>query len=181
VSSADPGAASLATYLATIGLNVPAGKLADWMVLVPVLALELGGALSAVLVQAVPSGPAAPRIAPSAALNVDNRTLARSEQPESASVDSKSPATKPRAASKPARAKRDARRQLGQPTAVSKADAENKVVSLLKDRGGRLDDASVRGVAKLIGARKSTVHNALAALVAGGVVAKVGGALVLAA
>jgi DNA-binding IclR family transcriptional regulator len=51
---------------------------------------------------------------------------------------------------------------------------------MLKAKGA-LDDASVRGVAKLIGARKSTAHNAIAALIAAGVVARVGGELVLAA
>lgn len=51
----------------------------------------------------------------------------------------------------------------------------------IKAKGGRLEDASVRGVARLIGGRKSTVHNALAGLLAAGVVAKVGTGLVLAA
>jgi hypothetical protein len=64
---------------------------------------------------------------------------------------------------------------------VSKAEAESKVVSLIKDRGGKLERGSARGVAKLIGGKKSTVHSALAGLIAAGVVAKVGGALVLAA
>ena len=70
--------------------------------------------------------------------------------------------------------KRDARRRrLGQQTVVSKAEAESKVVDILKAKGA-LDGASVRGVARLIGARKSTAHNAIVALVSAGVVAKVG-------
>jgi DNA-binding IclR family transcriptional regulator len=52
-------------------------------------------------------------------------------------------------------------------------------VDTLKRKGGKLEDASVRGIARLIGARKSTVHNAIAALISAGVVAKLGGQLVL--
>jgi len=54
-------------------------------------------------------------------------------------------------------------------------------VDVLKAKGGKLDRASVRGVARLIGAKKSTLHGAVAALIAGGVVTKIGGALVLVA
>jgi hypothetical protein len=63
---------------------------------------------------------------------------------------------------------------------VSKVDAEQKVVRLIQDSGGKLDNASARGVARLIGGKKSTVHTAVAGLIAAGV-AKAGGALVLAA
>ena len=91
------------------------------------------------------------------------------------------PATKPRAVSKSKGRKRSSKRRLGQPSTLSKADAKGKVVDIIKAKGGRLDDASVRGVARLIGGRKSTVHNALAGLLAAGVVAKIGGGLVLAA
>jgi hypothetical protein len=48
---ADPGAAALATYLRVLGLNVQAGTLTEWMVLVPVIALEIGSALVMVLVR----------------------------------------------------------------------------------------------------------------------------------
>ena len=54
-------------------------------------------------------------------------------------------------------------------------------MDIVKAKGGKLDDASVRGVARLIGGRKSTVHAALTGLLAAGVVAKIGGGLVLAA
>jgi len=70
-------------------------------------------------------------------------------------------------------------KRLGQGSAVSKAAAESRIVDTLKSRGGKLDDASVRGVARLIGGRKSTVHSALAALVSAGVVARFGSELVL--
>jgi hypothetical protein len=53
VKVADPGATSLATYLAALGITVPVDVIATWLNLVPVLALELGSALAMVLVTAV--------------------------------------------------------------------------------------------------------------------------------
>jgi len=43
----------------------------------------------------------------------------------------------------------------------------------LQAQGGRIEGGSVRGIAALIGGRKSTVHAALAGLLASGIVAKV--------
>jgi DNA-binding IclR family transcriptional regulator len=45
--------------------------------------------------------------------------------------------------------------------------------------GGRLEAGSVRKIAKLIGARKSTVHSTLGALLAAGAVGRTGRAIVL--
>jgi hypothetical protein len=53
-------------------------------------------------------------------------------------------------------------------------------VRLIQDNGDKLAEASARGVARLIGGKKSTVHNAMAALIATGVVG-VGSELILAA
>lgn len=55
---ADPGSKALATYLAAIGVMVSPEIVAQWLILVPVLALEFGSALGVVLVQAIspPSG-----------------------------------------------------------------------------------------------------------------------------
>jgi DNA-binding IclR family transcriptional regulator len=52
-------------------------------------------------------------------------------------------------------------------------------VDTLRVRGGRLEGATVRGIAALIGGKRSTTYNALAALVASGVVTKLGSELVL--
>jgi hypothetical protein len=178
---ADPGAHALSVYFSAMGLSVPAGLLTDWLTLVPVLALEVGAALSAVLIQAV-GGHQTASLAEQKAAMSNEGTPAR---PESTALDSKTPATKPRAASKRTTAERASRRRLGQrrrqQPSVSKAEAESKVVSLIKDSGGTLERASARTVAKLIGGKKSTVHSALAGLIAAGVVAKAGTALVLAA
>jgi hypothetical protein len=125
------------------------------LTLVPVLALELGASLALVLVQVVSAaGHPAPKIAPVVELSV---------------------------ASKRARAKRSATRRLGQQARVSKVDAENKVMDMLRAKGGKLEDASARGVARLIGGKKSTGHRAVAGLLAAGVVVKAGGVLTLAA
>lgn len=64
---------------------------------------------------------------------------------------------------------------------MSKADAGARIVDTLASHGGRIEGGSVRGLAALIGGRKSTVHNALAALIGAGIVAKVGTAFVLTA
>jgi hypothetical protein len=53
VAIADPGATALMTYLSALGISVSAGLVAQWLNLVPVLALELGSALAGVLVASV--------------------------------------------------------------------------------------------------------------------------------
>lgn len=50
---ADPGAIALASFLAALGTNVAADRLGDWLVLVGVLALEVGSALAGVLARPV--------------------------------------------------------------------------------------------------------------------------------
>jgi hypothetical protein len=54
--TADPGAAALASYLTTFGVAIPAGVVSEWLVLVGVIALELGSALSIVFVRSVSGG-----------------------------------------------------------------------------------------------------------------------------
>jgi hypothetical protein len=56
ISIADPGATALMTYLSALGISVSAGLVAQWLNLVPVLALELGSALAGVLVASVSHG-----------------------------------------------------------------------------------------------------------------------------
>ena len=51
---ADPGSTAIRTYLSSLGVSVEADTLAQWLTLVPVLALELGSALGVVLVNAMP-------------------------------------------------------------------------------------------------------------------------------
>jgi hypothetical protein len=189
VKSADPGSAALATYLAGTGLTVSASTLADYLTLAPVLALEVGAALSGVLVQSVgggqhlPMSKGAPRTetAPEPRREpVDTRAPApapKTPPREKAAVDANSAARR-----KPTRVApgRVSTRRLGNAAVATKAGASAAIVDTLRDRGGRIENASVRGLASLINATKSNVHNALMALVAAGVVARVaGGGLVL--
>jgi len=60
-----------------------------------------------------------------------------------------------------------------------RANTAAGIVEALKAQGGRIEAGSVRKIAKLIGARKSTVHSTLAALLATGAVGRAGRALVL--
>ena len=96
--------------------------------------------------------------------------------PGNAAVDANRPAKRRSARIAPDRV---STRRLGNATVATKADAKTAIVSTLRDNGGRLEGASVRGLATLIGAHKSNVHNALTALIAAGAVAKIGTALVL--
>jgi hypothetical protein len=69
--SADPGTSALALYLSYIGYAIPTDQLAQWLYLVPVLALEIGSALGMVLVNAVapPKEPSMVHSEPSIAAN----------------------------------------------------------------------------------------------------------------
>jgi hypothetical protein len=53
VAVADPGASALVTYLSALGISASAELIAQWLNLIPVLALELGSALAGVLVASV--------------------------------------------------------------------------------------------------------------------------------
>jgi hypothetical protein len=54
VDKADPGASALSVYLAVLGVAVKPDVLAEWLVLVPVLALELGSLFAGLLVASTP-------------------------------------------------------------------------------------------------------------------------------
>src|SRR5262249_4799617 len=81
-SAADPGAAALAALLLSFGLTVPTGLVAQWLVLVGVIALELASALSVVLIRA--AGPAEMRSV--VELSADSRAEAQPDQPQSPAV-----------------------------------------------------------------------------------------------
>jgi hypothetical protein len=54
VDKADPGASALSLYLAVLGVAVKPDVLAEWLVLVPVIALELGSLFAGLLVASTP-------------------------------------------------------------------------------------------------------------------------------
>ena len=125
-------------------------------VLVGVLALEVGSSLAVVLARSVDTG----------ARRLRGRPLA-------AAVDTPTPAP-PKPAEPvqpPARAPQRAKGRKGAAAA--------KIVDTLRVQGGRAPTASVRRLGRSIGATKSTTFNALAMLVASGVIERVGADLVL--
>lgn len=177
VTAADPAATALAHYLSVFGIAVPASVLSEWLVLIGVVALELGSATAGLLMRAMASTSESERTAPSAVQSPERPTPpAASNEPARAILD-KEPSTLE--VSKDFVQKRPRGQRLGRTSLVSKEAAGVRIVDTIKERGGRLEGASVRGLAALIGGRKSTVHSALAGLVAAGVIARLGGELVL--
>lgn len=184
-AASDPGAAALASYLGTFGLSLSAGLVSEWMVLIGVIALELGSALAVVLVRAAGAShsSASPRTARQAA-SVDRQAVdGRERAPASKALD---PAKSGVGANSGTRRQSTrtasglvSTRRLGPATVVTKAAAQAALVNTLKSHGGKVEGMSVRGLASLIGATKSTAHNAIAALIAAGTVARIGGELVL--
>jgi hypothetical protein len=70
-------------------------------------------------------------------------------------------------------------RKRGRPPR-ERQEAEAKVIELLRTAGGKVSkNSSTRKLGKMAGVRKSTMHAALTALLATGVLAKAGGAWVL--
>jgi hypothetical protein len=157
VGAGDAGAAALASVLGLLGWTLPAETLAPWLVLVGVLALEVGSSLAVVLARSMDTAP---------------KPVAK---PPAAVMDSPAPAS-PRPA-EPVQA--PPRPQPGRRAKSRKDAAAGKIVDTLRDQGGRAPGSSVRRLGRLIGERKSTVHNALAMLVASGIVERVGADLVL--
>lgn len=64
VRQADPGARALSSYLSAVGVEVAPERLADWLVLVGVLALEMGSALAGLLVGPARAGRMAAEVRP---------------------------------------------------------------------------------------------------------------------
>jgi hypothetical protein len=163
------------------------GALSEWLVLIPVLALEIGSALAIVLVRAVadprPAG-RVPETMPHVELSTAKRgsdTVARRESGPVHAMDTLD--SEWRAAPAAVSADRPAHeqphgQQSGQSPAASKEAAAARIMATLRGQGGR-SAASIRGLAAAVGGKRSTVHGALANLIAAGAVARVGGEIVL--
>jgi hypothetical protein len=185
VKAADPASSALSAYLALVGVSAPASTLAEWLVLVPVLTLELGAALAAVLIESVMAEPSKPAL-----VGGDRAKLASHDQHSAAappigatrcSVSGHSVGT----------GKANGQRQgqrLGQRTGKSAkarglpkpGAVRTQILVILNAAGGRIEAASVRKLASLIAVPKSTVHEALGALLASGAIVRAGKALALA-
>lgn len=192
-ATADPGAAALSALMATFGVTVPTTLVAQWLTLVGVVALELGSALAVVLVRATsPSG-----MRSVIDVSADSRVEARPHRRERPSAEpghgrpdseaskpgpKRTPAATPRTASRTTRGQRlgPSGKLSGQPMPQRRSpDVAGLIVDAIADSGGRIEAGSVRGIAALIGAKRTAVHGALTALLAAGAVAKVGTGLVL--
>jgi hypothetical protein len=141
--AADPGSEARATYLGIFGLKVEPSLLTELLILVGVLALELGSALSLVLVQAVSASPTS---RPSQALV---RTL-NNEPSEEPVVHVGHP--------------------QNTDDASTREKVKQSILNQLRQRGGSLAK-SERGIAALIGASRPTVRRAINGLVIAGLIA----------
>jgi hypothetical protein len=171
VGAADPASSALSTYLAALGIAVPIDVLARWLTLIPVLALELGAAMAAVLIDGV----------------TRQGVIDKTEGADCPSYAGVAPSASGQPVAKPPKPSRG--RRIGDRASRAKlakdrrtranAAAQTRIIEALKKRGGRIEAGSVRKVAGLIRGRRSTVHAALGMLVAAGTVVKVGRALTL--
>lgn len=193
--SADPQGDAIAAYLSIVGISVTAADLRPWLVAMVALLVEVGSVFGfmtasgsgswqrAIEIEraeqggAVDSEPAS-NVDSGAAVSADARAPATTQVSASKANPARTPADTPlRTAPRPRRGRR-----LGQSSGPSKEAAGRQIVDTLQAQGGRIEGGSVRGIAALIGGKRSTVHAALAGLIGSGVVVKAaGGALVLAA
>ena len=174
-ASADPGATALSSYLGIFDVSVSASLVGEWMVLVGVVALEIGSALAAVLVQTVRGSAVQPRGVGQEATSEPQEGVGRPSE-AAATVDTSAGQPASQRVSKAATGKCPRGHRLGHlgrtPAGQRRTSTGQRIVDALRDSGGRLEGASVRGIARLIGSNKSTVHGALAGLIAAGVVAR---------
>ena len=176
---ADSAAHALSVYLAAVGLVLPERLLADWLTLIPVLALEIGAALSLLLVQAVSGGKTGHETPRQIEQKPDSGDQAQPAQPQIASPDTKSssvpavfascPSLPPSIKRTPRPAKKRTRRKSGKGGGGGQSGKRRlgNVVDLLKARGGRIEGGQ-HAIAKTLGLSKSRAHEILHELAAEG-------------
>lgn len=148
VTKADPAASALSAYLAFFGIVISPAVLSELIVLVGVIALEAGSALAGILAQSF-SGP--PRVVQGVA-----------------SVKRDSPA-KPVQAT-PVHVVHPARTADTVDVVQAREKVKSAIVTKLREQGGSVRGGE-RGLAKLMGANRSTMRRAINGLVMAGVVA----------
>jgi hypothetical protein len=170
VTQADPGASALVAYLAVIGVSVKSEQVAEWLVLVPVTALEFGSLFAGLLVASTPSPlansendivgrsvRAAPKIEVSdAAPNIDR---VQSESPETLAANNKAQQS-PTVLS--------ALVPMVPLKARSANDAAQRLVEYVRQRGGVVQ-ISTRVLAETLACKHGTLVDAVEALSATGV------------
>ncbi|WP_072387007.1 hypothetical protein [Hyphomicrobium sp. CS1BSMeth3] len=195
VKDADPLAAALAAYLGALGWAVGPDGLSPWLLLIPVLFLELGSALGVVVVRSMDAGvsgnrpagasgplsvePVGPDVRPEQTADArnplnpgisDTQQTAKPDTEVAPTVAAKRTAT---AGKKRTPANGKSRTPPKGPTGPKgghrrKRPASN-VVDLLQRNGGRIS-SSQRGIAKRLGVSKSRANEVLHDLSSRGVV-----------
>lgn len=161
VKAADPGSHAIAIYLAALGITVKSSVLAEWLVLVPVIALELGSALAALLVQSVSSAGVQWHV--QAGVQVAANAGVQPPTEQSGSV--------PQIPSKhrvPAALNTPERKDLDDDSSPPGGTRAN-VVKLLESKKGRVH-GSQRGLAALIGTSATRLNQVLRELADAGIV-----------
>ncbi len=147
VKAPDPAATALAAYLALIGILVRPELLTEILILVGVLALEVGSALSLVMVRSVEFE--MPKPVPQT-INVP-----MVQQPQAEEV---------------VQVVHPENTGDGKPADTQRDQVKKRILNQLKSSGGKVS-GSQRGLSKLIGADKTTMRRAISGLVAAGVIA----------
>ena len=180
---ADPGASALATYLGLLGFRVEPTLVTELLVLVGVLGLEVGSALSVLLVRAGgigPQGALGEPLAPAEA--VQRATAVAEDRPLEAPVGpSELGVLTLGIAAKTGPKDATTTRRRGRPSKIPKAaPRKSEFWTPSEMRAGSWRQAAFAGWRLLIGGKRSTVHNALLALVATGLIERLGdGAVIL--
>jgi len=152
VSKPDPAASALSTYLAVFGLTVAPSVLSEWLVLIGVLALEVGSAFAGILAQSF-GGPA--RVTHVAATRKHETDTALVQTPRSEAVQA---------------VVHPVKLEVPEPVDQTRQKVKRAIVQQLKASGGSVSSGE-RGLAKLIGANRSTMRRAINGLVVAGVIA----------
>ena len=150
VGASDPGASALSAYLAVFGVIITPAILSEWLVLVGVLALEVGSASAMLLVQGVAVPRRVDATAPGPAVNSETRV-----QKEHKAV---------------VQVVHRANTSGSDDTAQAREKVKDAIVGRLREQGGSVKGGE-RGLAKLIGTNRSTMKRAMNGLVLAGVIA----------
>jgi biotin operon repressor len=163
--TADSGASALATYREAIGIVFYTGLLTEWLVLVSVVALELGSAVSLVLVQAVSVTLHEHQTPSVVERNTERLAQTQPVSPQTASTPAKPGETNREPDPTPPGAERRNGR-LTERAAIAKHRLGN-VVRLVTANGGKVI-ASQQSMARQLGLSKSRVNEVLRQLEAAG-------------
>lgn len=158
VADADPLASVLSSYARTVGADVPADALSPWLALIPVLFLELGSALSVVVLRPMPESIPATASAASVSRADVARVPAASEiKTATALPQPQTPVLAPPASA-------------GEISSGSDILLSVRVVEFLQRQGGRVFSGQ-RAFAGAIGISKSRANELLHSLAAKGRIA----------